>query len=374
MSENCFPLQSKLLILSIALVELDLTQLSTKYYYNQLYIFQKRKRFWHIQFLHGMLVCNWWFILFRCSIISSTFSYLLLCLVILPKVMFRIQLYLLEEPHYRNVSNPYTYCWRIVPRWQRWLCSTLFNSLMVSLIDLWLQITLLTDFALHLFVTVISLLLLLDNKNTQTKKQMTAAAAGRLRLRLRPLLLQTSTRLWRWWLVFHLFVPALTNQQTKHCCLAMTFFTFIVFGTLTVHPLGFLLSPCTRWCAHARLPNWESASRFPSTPGGPWPLHSELGVVLSSATIFVHLGLACAPRCTPNTAPGRESPARSFKATPGGARLVFRASQSFHISSVIQSSPLKWLQNQNEEFIQSPVWHYSLASTFSTAGSATVFA
>lgn len=185
--------------------------------------------------------------LFRCSIISSTFSYLLLCLVILPKVMFRIQLYLLEEPHYRNVSNPYTYCWRIVPRWQRWLCSTLFNSLMVSLIDLWLQITLLTDFALHLFVTVISLLLLLDNKNTQTKKQMTAAAAGRLRP-----LLQTSTRLWRWWLVFHLFVPALTNQQTKHCCLAMTFFTFIVFGTLTVHPLGFLLSPCTRWCAHAR--------------------------------------------------------------------------------------------------------------------------
>lgn len=114
-------------------------------------------------------------------------------------------------------------------------------------------------------------------------------------------------------------------------------------------------SPRARAGVRTRVCEIERACHDFPPPGGPWPLHSELGVVLSNATIFVHLGLACAPRCTPNTAHGKESPARSFKATPGGARLVFRALQSFHISSVMQSSPLKWLQNQNEqEFIQSP--------------------
>lgn len=95
------------------------------------------------------------------------------------------------------------------------------------------------------------------------------------------------------------------------------FFTFILLATLTAQPLALLLFfmsvlVCVRVCEIER-------AHHNFLPREPWP--AKLSAVLSTAPIFVQPALACAPCCTPNIAHGRESPAWSFKATPGAQAL-----------------------------------------------------
>lgn len=151
--------------------------------------------------------------------------------------------------------------------------------------------------------------------------------------------------LWRW-LVFNVsicffFVTAPRHQGREHSCLAVAF------------SLSFYLPP---WRPSLQLSSFFSVSvlvyvcvckieraHHNFLPREPWP--AKFSAVFSAAPIFVQPALACAPCCTPNIAHGRESPAWSFKATPG-AQALFCSPLTLSIFLLwCKAAFLKWLQN-----------------------------